>query len=645
MMTAIRSYARQGQHLLRRFFLDPRVHTAAHILRYLLRGFLMSAASLGQYPQPLALCLVCSCDRWPAVLTAIGGAAGYWLFWGNSGLQGILWLALGLPVALLLGSRPGVRTMPFLLPAVAGLITAAAGLAFQLRLGDTTPVPIYLLRIVLATAATRLFLAEEENRTPYAGYLIQGVWVLALAQVAPLPWLNVGCVAAAALTISGSFPVAALSGLALDLAQITPVPMTAVACILYFLRMIPGMRRWVTLLSPGIVYFTVMGLCGQWDLNPLPGLIAGGLLGRFVGSIPQETVPRRGETGMAQVRLELAAGVFSQMQLLLLESDPRPIDEEALVLRAVDRACGSCPNRKSCKEREAACRLPATLLHRPLLDGHDLGIFCRKEGRLLSELHRAQEQLRTLRAGRELQREHRSALLQQYQFLSEYLQDLSDGLGRRNKALPARYKPQISICANPRDGENGDRCQCFAGIGSTYYVLLCDGMGTGLGAMDEGSGAAALLKKLLMAGFPAEYALRSLNSLCALRSMAGAVTVDLAQLQLDTGKILLYKWGAAPSYLYSRAGAEKIGTAGPPPGLSVTDARETVERLSLRRGETLVLCSDGVSGEDALRCWYGAVDEPPGELAARILEAGTGSKNDDATVAVVRLMPDARNGY
>jgi len=55
MMTAIRSYARQGQHLLRRFFLDPRVHTTAHILKYLLRGFLISAASLGQYPQPLAL--------------------------------------------------------------------------------------------------------------------------------------------------------------------------------------------------------------------------------------------------------------------------------------------------------------------------------------------------------------------------------------------------------------------------------------------------------------------------------------------------------------------------------------------------------------------------------------------------------------
>ena len=88
------------------------------------------------------------------------------------------------------------------------------------------------------------------------------------------------------------------------------------------------------------------------------------------------------------------------------------------------------------------------------------------------------------------------------------------------------------------------------------------------------------------------------------------------------------------------AGTEKIGTAGPPPGLSVTDVRETVERLSLRRGETLVLCSDGVGGEDALRCWFAEADEPPGELAARILEAGKLHSQDDATVAVVRLVPE-----
>ena len=145
------------------------------------------------------------------------------------------------------------------------------------------------------------------------------------------------------------------------------------------------------------------------------------------------------------------------------------------------------------------------------------------------------------------------------------------------------------------------------------------------------------MRKLLCAGFPAQYALRSLNSLCALQGRAGAVTVDLAELRLDTGRVNLYKWGAAPSYLISHGEPIKIGTAGPPPGLSVADGHETVERLSLRRGETLVLLSDGAGGEDALRRAWVSAAEPPGELAARILENSRSEETDDATVAVVRL--------
>ena len=163
-------------------------------------------------------------------------------------------------------------------------------------------------------------------------------------------------------------------------------------------------------------------------------------------------------------------------------------------------------------------------------------------------------------------------------------------------------------------------------------------MGTGIGATDEAETAGKLLKRLLSAGYPAEYALSSLNSLCALRGRAGAVTVDLAEFHLDSGKAVVYKWGAAPSWLVSRAGSEKIGTAGPPPGLRVTDRGEQAMRLSLRRGELLVMQSDGVGGEDMPRCRCD-MSEPLGEIAARILESGHNQDGDDATVAVVRLAP------
>ena len=116
------------------------------------------------------------------------------------------------------------------------------------------------------------------------------------------------------------------------------------------------------------------------------------------------------------------------------------------------------------------------------------------------------------------------------------------------------------------------------------------------------------------------------------------MTVDLALIRLDTGLAQVYKWGAAPSWVISRGGAEKIGTATPPPGISVGETRETVEKLSLRRGEALILLSDGVDGE-VLRHSKLSPDGPPGELAAKILEKGCGSGEDDATAAVIRLRP------
>jgi len=325
------------------------------------------------------------------------------------------------------------------------------------------------------------------------------------------------------------------------------------------------------------------------------------------------------------------------VQQLLLETELPPVDEEALVRRAADRACGGCPCRKSCKERDAAAKLPAALLHRPLLDNHDLGMCCKKDARLLLELHRAQEQLRTIRADRDRQQEYRNAVMQQYRFLGEYLQDLSDDLAQRASPPQQWFQPEIAVCSASREGVNGDRCLWFAGVECRYYILICDGMGTGEEAAREGKTAGNLLRKLLSAGFPAEYALRSLNNLCTLQGRAGAVTIDLTELRLDTGRATVYKWGAAPSYIISRGEPVKIGTATPPPGLSVTDGREQVERLSLRRGETLVMLSDGAGGEEVLRQAWISAGEPPGELAARILENSRQEGTDDATVAVVRL--------
>ena len=167
-------------------------------------------------------------------------------------------------------------------------------------------------------------------------------------------------------------------------------------------------------------------------------------------------------------------------------------------------------------------------------------------------------------------------------------------------------------------------------------MLLCDGMGTGLGAAREGDSAAGYLRQMLLIGFPAEHALRSLNSILVLKGKGGAVTMDLAEMDLGTGKATLYKWGASPSWILKKKGAEKIGTATPPPGLSLSGTREESVQLSLRGGEVLILLSDGVEAGETLRRMEHVREMPPGELAQAVLNAGC-SGDDDATVAVICL--------
>lgn len=634
MMVTIGVYVRRGQRTLRRWLMDPKIHALLQSGAYILAGLLLSAASLAGRCQPLTLGLLCALSGWPALLLAAGGMAGFLLFWGAAGAQGVVWLMVGLMLALILGERPFLKETPLLMPALAALTVALSGLCFQLWCGDTTPVASYLLRVFIAMVATALFTVASERRDPMVDWAVCGLAVLALAQVAPIPWLNLGHIAAAALCCVGAFPAAALAGLALDLAQITPVPMTAVLSLAYLLRLLPWGPKKVYYAAPAAVYLLVMAISGTWELAPVTPLLLGGAIALVLpGKVGLSQ--RRGETGVAQVRLELTASVLAQTGELMHLILPNPIDEAALIVRAAERACGGCPCRKNCKVK--AEDISTELLHKPLGNGADLPPACRKSGRLLQELRRSQEQLRAIRADRDRQQEYRAAVAQQYAFLSDYLQDVADSLAQRTNPPKQWFQPEVAVCSASRERENGDRCLWFAGVACRYYILLCDGMGTGEDAAREASATGSLLRKLLSAGFPPEHALRSVNSICALQGRAGAVTIDLCELRLDTGKAALYKWGAAASYVIARGEPIKIGTASPPPGLSVTEGRETVEKLSLRKGETLVLLSDGAGGEEALRLAWVRSGEPVGELASRILASGEADGSDDATVAVVRL--------
>ncbi len=638
-MMMLGTYVRRWQRAMRRAMADERLRVGLKAGCVAMLGLCLSAASLGNLPQPISMAVLCAgLPGWLPIPFVMGGAAGYGIFWGSAGSQGLLWLAAALPVCLLSGREKLIRRFPLLQSALAGAIVAICGVAVQIWRGETVPILAYFLRIGVAMGVAFLTMQLRRRRDTAADWAALGVLMLGLAQVAPLPFLGLGFVAAGLLCCRLPFPAVALAGLALDLAQITPVPMTAVLCLASVLRLLPRLPAGWQFAAPTAIYLTVMGLCNVWDLLPVPALLLGSLFSGFVPGQQPHTY-RRGETGFAQVRLEMAAAVMTHAEQLLLEAEEAPIDEAALIAKAVDRACSTCPSRKDCKERASAAALSPMLLQQPLIHTDDVSVECKKRNRLMLELRRGQDQYRTLKAERDRHQEYRGAVIQQYRFLAEFMEDLADQLPKRGQQEKPCFQPEVAVCSSGKEMANGDRCLWFAGTQCRYYLLLCDGMGTGVGAAAEARAAGDMLRRLLMAGYPAAYALRSINSLCTLRGSAGAVTMDLAEVHMDTGKVMLYKWGAAPSWLLSMNGAEQIGKGGPPPGISVAEYTETVDRLSLRHGQMLVLLSDGIDPAVIAEQIDLMTDEPPGSLAAKLLETGRTAGTDDTTAAVLRLTP------
>ena len=144
MRGSVDTVLRQWQRSARRWVVDSRVQELLQGIGYCLAGFMGAAASLAHFPQPIVLGLVLPLTGWSAALTALGGMAGYLLFWGSAAGQGLLWLTAALGISVILTGRRLQRDTPMLLPAIGGAIVAVTGLLFQLLSRHTAPVPVYL---------------------------------------------------------------------------------------------------------------------------------------------------------------------------------------------------------------------------------------------------------------------------------------------------------------------------------------------------------------------------------------------------------------------------------------------------------------------------------------------------------------------
>ena len=168
-------------------------------------------------------------------------------------------------------------------------------------------------------------------------------------------------------------------------------------------------------------------------------------------------------------------------------------------------------------------------------------------------------------------------------------------------------------------------------------------MGTGKAAAVGGVLAASLTTELLHAGFESASTARLVNIALALKSDdESAVALDALSIDLYTGDAVLYKAGAAASFLLRDGKAAVYSGDTLPIGIlgSVTGRREL---LCLSPGDTAVLVSDGAlaPGASWLRAQLVAhADDAPQKLADAVARAAREKQQDmpdDVTVMALRL--------
>lgn len=202
-----------------------------------------------------------------------------------------------------------------------------------------------------------------------------------------------------------------------------------------------------------------------------------------------------------------------------------------------------------------------------------------------------------------------------------------------------------------KSGESisGDNFTCMELEEGQVLMGVVDGMGSGEEASEDSEQVIELLEDLLKAGYEEEAALKLVNSVLLGKDNGEAsAAIDIALMNLYSGKCSFYKSGAAATFIKRNQWVEVMKSTSMPIGVLQEIDYETAYK-KLYHGDYVIMVSDGVletfDGEDKeeeiSKFLMEIKEKNPKEIADAILEvacdkAESGIK-DDMTVIVTGL--------
>lgn len=638
-----------------RYAASPALRLAAQCAAAFCASFLLAGIRLLDRSVPAALALLAAMPfSLAAVCSFFGASAGYLVFWGTAGAfepaaAGFLILA-----ELCIFSDLLPRDRKWFLPASACALYALIGI-LSLLSGGALPrdVVFFCARLLLLAVCTAAFSAAiHEKSRPARGFLalclLAGCSAVCLPGRIPLSAVLGSGAVFLALSGPDALPAAASCGLALDLTCGAAPSMTAVFTLAALICRMPFLSSYIWRAAAFLVCcFSAVLFTGGDGGAMLAGVVFGVLLAL---AAPQSLRQALDEQHSAALDARLSSlrrtcDLLNEISRALDRArirDPGP-QLAAVFDSAADTLCRTCGRYHDCWEAHASetylslSGAAAHILRRGEALRGDLPesflARCRCPDGFLAAVNDALDTQRLRLQYQTRLAESRSVVSDQFRYLARLLQSMSER--PEPPASAPVFTPDLGFRARGIRGASvsGDHGSCFT-CGEWYYVLLCDGMGTGEDASQESAEAIHFLSELIGSGFEPQDAMQMLSGFYLLRGDAGFSTVDLLQVSLVTGEGFLHKWGAAPSYLKLARRTVKLGSPTPPPGVdSGSRLRPQCLRVSMGSGELLLMVSDGVDAAQAERWLRDYAGRSPRELASGVLSC-SGDGDDRTAVAL-----------
>lgn len=292
----------------------------------------------------------------------------------------------------------------------------------------------------------------------------------------------------------------------------------------------------------------------------------------------------------------------SALQQMELQQPQQQADvAQEMYRRVFQQVCQFCSKANWCWEEESTYTVEEWSNVCDVLERQGLGKHtafstkfqgrCSRTGQLeialLNQIERykQQEQQQTQRE------ENKTNISQQLILLGEQMQLMRSGSGNAEQQTTRLL---VGHASSKKEQVSGDSWG-VQDLGDGRMVqILCDGMGSGELAMQQSKLAVHLLQTLLSGGLSIRLSLSIINTVMSFQY--GGVrfsTMDIALWNLNTGKLELYKYGAAPSFIKNGRKVVSYDGTSLPVGILPRVEGSLLEH-TIANGDLLITMSDGL---------------------------------------------------